>query len=128
MGGSRLPRRAGFGVLDGSGNAPSCSPKTGNGHEKNERFNISPKPDPRGIKRRRIYTSILIAVFAAFTLSFGLLWSNKSSREGSDAPKPVLESKRRLPGPNTRRNRRQFLGLGLLQKRLWNTRAKLVPD
>jgi hypothetical protein len=35
-------------------------------------------------------------VLAAFTLSFGFLWNNKSSREGSDAPKPDLESKRGL--------------------------------
>ena len=97
MGRSRLPGRARLGVLDGSGNEDSCSPETGNGHEKNERFNISPKADLCGIKRRRIYTSIFVTVFAAFTLSFGFLWNNKSFRKGSDAPKPVPESKRGLP-------------------------------
>jgi len=98
LGRSGLPGGTLFGVLDGSGNAPACSPETRDGHEKNERFNISPKPNPRGIKRRRIYTSIFITVYAAFTLSFCFLWNNKSSREGSDAPKPDLESKRGLPG------------------------------
>jgi hypothetical protein len=35
-------------------------------------------------------------VFAGFTLLFGFLWNNKSSRDGTDAPKAVLESKRGL--------------------------------
>ena len=99
LGRSRLPGGAVFGVLDGSGNASACSPETRDGNHKNEFFNISPKPDPCGIKQRRIYTSIFIAAFAAYTLLFGFLWNNKSSREGSDPfPKPVQESKRGLPG------------------------------
>ena len=73
--------------------------ETRTGNQKSERFNISPKSDPRDIERRKVFTSIIIALFAASTLLFGFIWNNRSSREGSDASsEPVQASKRDLPG------------------------------